>query len=259
MGVETEDRLRKQTGSCKEERSQITGVRREPGCITLRVMSTAKAKSFRAVLERAGHPLHWVIIRIPFDAAKLWGTRARLRVKGTINGFAFRTSLFPSRHGGHILLVNQRMQAGGNVAAGAAAKFVLEPDMEERVAVIPAELKRQLREDKALRRWFEGLNYSTRKWIGDWITDVKSKDARVRRAEQIAERLMLTMDAERELPPLLQVAFARNPRAAEGWERMSIARRRTHLLGIFYYRTPDARTRRLGKVLEDAERAAKGK
>ena len=43
---------------------------------------------------------------------------------------------------------------------------------------------------------------------------------------------MLTMDAEYDLPPLLRVAFARNPKAAEGWERMSVLQRRGHLMGI---------------------------
>jgi uncharacterized protein YdeI (YjbR/CyaY-like superfamily) len=208
------------------------------------------------VLERAGKPLYWVITRIPFDAKKAWGTGARIKVKGTINGFAFRTSLFPSRDGDHVLLVNKKMQVGAGVGPGEVANFLLEPDTEIRKVAIPPELKRELGEDKALRRWFDRLNYSTRKWISDWITDVKSPDARNRRAEQIAERLMLTMDAESDLPPLLRVAFARNPKAAEGWERMSLLRRRGHLMAIFYYRTPDARTRRLEKVLDEAERVA---
>lgn len=219
-------------------------------------MKTPKVKAFNAVLEKAGRPLYWVIIRIPFDVRKVWGAGATRKVKGTINGFAFRTSLFPSRSGGHVLLVNKRMQKGADAIAGSVAKFTLELDTEERVARTPVELRRALSEDKALDRWYAGLNYSTKKWIGDWITDVQSKEARVRRAEQIAERLMLTMEAELELPPLLRVAFARNPRAAQGWERMSTLRRRGHLMAIFYYRTPESRARRLEKVLEEAERAA---
>ena len=222
-------------------------------------MGVGKTKTFRSVLERGGKPLYWVITRIPFDAKKVWHTGARIKVKGTINGFAFRTSLFPSRNGGHVLLVNKKMQAGGGVGPGEIAKFVLEPDTAIRQAAIPAELKRELDEDKALGRWFDRLNYSTRKWIADWITDVKSKDARVRRAEQIAERLMLTMDAENDLPPLLRVAFARHPKAADGWERMSVLQRRGHLMGIFYYRNPEARARRLEKVLGDAERVAEAR
>jgi hypothetical protein len=33
---------------------------------------------------------------------------------------------------------------------------------------------------------------------------------------------------------------------------MSLSRRRMHLFGIFYYRTPDAQARRIDKMLDDA-------
>jgi len=210
------------------------------------------SKTFSAMLERIQSRLGWTIIRIPFDAGKFWGTRGRLRVKGEINGFAFRTSLFPVRGGGHILLVNKRMQKGGDVRKGMSARFRLEPDLEERVAIIPAELKRFFKEDALLRKWFDRLNYSTRSEIGKWILQVKSPEARARRAEQMAERLLAVMDAEHELPPLLQLAFARDPRAFAGWRQMSLSHRRNHLFGVFYYRTPEGRARRIDKVLQEA-------
>jgi uncharacterized protein YdeI (YjbR/CyaY-like superfamily) len=215
-------------------------------------MAKLTAKSFKARLERIDSPLNWVMIQIPFDAAKVWGKRGQLKVKGEINGFAFRTSLFPRRNGGHMMLVNKRMQRGAGAAPGAVAHFRLEPDIEVRVVSVPVELKRALAEDRSLRQWFDGLSYSIRKYITDWIADVKSAEARTRRAEQIAERLLSTMEAERDLPPILQIAFAHNARAREGWERMSPARRRGHLLGIFYYRNPEARGRRVEKALQDA-------
>jgi len=218
----------------------------------LKRKSKVLAKTFRATLERIQSRLGWTIIRIPFDVGKVWGTRGQLRVKGGINGFAFRTSLFPARGGGHILLVNKRMQRGGDVRQGMAAQFRLEPDLEKRIAVVPAELKRFLKEDAYLRRWFDGLNHSTRSEIGKWILQVKSQEARVRRAEQMAERLLAVMEAEHELPPVLQVAFACDPRALEGWKRMSPSHRRRHLFGIFYYRTPEARARRIEKTLQEA-------
>ena len=210
------------------------------------------AKSFLATLERIQSRLGWTIIRIPFDVAKIWGTRGQLRVKGEINGFAFRTSLFPARGGGHILLVNKRMQKGGDVRQDMSAQFRLEPDLEERVAVVPVELKHFFKEDAYLRRWFEKLNYSIRNEVGKWIVQVKSPEARVRRAEQMAERLLATMEAERELPPALQLAFARDGRALQGWQRMSPSRRRGQLLAIFYYRSPEARARRIDKVVQEA-------
>jgi uncharacterized protein YdeI (YjbR/CyaY-like superfamily) len=210
------------------------------------------AKSFKATLERMQSNLGWVIIRIPFDVPKVWGSRGRLRVKGEINGFAFRTSLFPTGRGYHFLLVNKRMQSGGNATAGNVARFRLEPDTAERKAILPAELQRFLDEDRLLRLWFERLTYSIRKWIGDQIAQVKSAETRMRRAEQIAEQLLATMEAEEELPPILKAAFARDPRAFEGWQRMSPTRRRGHLLSIFYYRSPEARDRRVAKLLEEA-------
>ncbi len=214
------------------------------------------AKSFQATLERMKSRLNWIIIHIPFDVAKLWGSRGQFRVKGEINGFAFRTSLFPTGQGGHILLVNKKMQKGGRAVAGTVAHFQIEPDTEQRVVTIPVELNRVLAEDRALRPWFERLNHSARNDIAKWVSEPKSPASCVRRAEQMAERLLATMDAERDLPPILQVAFSRNPGAREGWERMSMAQRRGHLLGIFGYRTPESRARRIDKMLDVASAIA---
>lgn len=210
------------------------------------------AKSFSATLERMQGNLGWVIVRIPFDVAKVWGVRGRLRVKGEINDFAFRTALFPTGRGFHFLLVNKRMQAGGDVRAGSTAQFRLEPDLEVRRAVMPVELKRALSQVRSVQRWFDNLNYSIRKWICDQVAQPKSGSARVRRAEQIAEQLMSAMEAERELPPILRAAFARDPRAFEGWQRMSPTQRRHTLLSIFHYRSPESRGRRIAKMLEEA-------
>ena len=143
---------------------------------------------------------------------------------------------------------------------GSVARFEMELDSEERSVTIPSEVKRIFSrissEDRSFRRWYDKLNCSTRNEIAKWIAEPKSAEARVRRAEQIAERLLAVMEAERELPPILQVAFARYPRAREGWNGMSASRRRQHLFGIFYYRTPDAQARRIDKMIDDATAVA---
>ena len=209
-------------------------------------------KSFHATLERLRSNLGWVVIRIPFNVQKTWGTRGMFRVKGEINGFPFRTSLFPTRKGEHFLLVNKKMQAGAHASEGTTAEFLLEPDTEERVAIVPAEFKRFLDEDRSFRRWFDALSYSIRKWISDWIVQPKSAEARGRRAEQVAEQLFSAMEAEHDLPPALKLAFTRDPRALEGWNLMSPSHRRGQLIAIFYYRSPDARARRTEKIVAEA-------
>lgn len=210
------------------------------------------SRRFEAPLERMRSRLNWIIIRVPFDAAQVFGRSGQIKIKGTINGFSFRTSLFPTGDGGHILLVNKHMQKVAKAGPGALARFEIKLDTEKRVAAIPEQLQSILAQDRSLRCWYERLNHSTRYEIGKWVSEPASSEARVRRAKQIGERLLETMEAERELPPLIQVAFARNQRARQGWEQMSIARRRSHLLGIFYYRTPEGRSNRLQKMLDDA-------
>jgi len=221
-----------------------------------RTKPTPADQRFEARLERLRSRLNWIVIHLPFDAAQVWGLRGQIKVKGEINGFAFRTSLFPTREGRHFLLVNKQMQKGARAIEGSIARFQIALDREERTVTIPNELKRILSEDRSLRRWHDELNHSARNDIAKWIAEPKSAEARIRRAEQIAERLLAVMEAERELPPILQVAFSRHPRAREGWDGMSASRRRRHLFGIFYYRTPDAQARRIDKMLDDANALA---
>ena len=218
-------------------------------------------KTFSAPLQRTGDRLNWVVIRVPFDAAKFWGKRGQIRVKGEISavgqgrrpGFAFRTSLFPDGKGNHFMMVNKQMQKGAGVRPGMTAHFRMEPDTEERVVAPPAELLRVLRESKRLLKFYESFNYSTRRDIAGRIAEGKQQDTRVRRAEQFAVRLMETMEAERELPPILKVALVQNAKARAGWKRMPAGRRRGELLGIFYYRDPESRARRVAKAVQMME------
>jgi uncharacterized protein YdeI (YjbR/CyaY-like superfamily) len=212
----------------------------------------ATAQRFEARLERLRSRLNWIVVYIGFDATLVWGLRGQIKVRGEINGFAFRTSLFPTREGRHFLLINKTMQKGARAAEGNLARFLVEVDREKRTVVPPGELSRILRQDRSLLRWYDELNHSTRNYIAKWIAEPKSSEVSMRRAEQIAERLLAVMDAERELPPILQVAFARNPQARQGWDAMSPSRKRAHLFGIFYYRSPDAQAVRIDKMLDDA-------
>src|SRR6185312_6783400 len=218
-------------------------------------MPKSQAKNFRGTLERLRGNLGWIIVRIPFDVKKTWGS-ARPKVRGEVNGAVFRTSVFPEKDGRAFLLINKQLQKDAGIVEGITASFKIELDTAPREVTIPAELNRIFTESKRLKKWFESLSYSYRRWIADWIAEPKSAASRERRADQIAERLMETMEAERELPPLIKTAFERNAVAREGWRRMTARQRRGELMAIFYYRTPEARQRRLQKVLEFAKNVA---
>ena len=211
-------------------------------------------KSFWGLLESGDRALGWTIVRVPFVPAEVWPEMIRLRVRGAVNGFRFRTSFFPLDGGGFYLLVNKAVQRGAGIGLGATANFSLWADMEERAADLPDELALLLDGEEGLRRWYDGLTEYTRREIGKWVLGVKGNEARVRRAMQMAERLMATMEAEKQLPPLIVAAFRRRPKAKAGWERMTETQRRGELMAVFYYQTPEAREKRLGKMCDLAER-----
>ena len=210
------------------------------------------AQTFWAVLEKDGHSLGWTIARVPFVPADVWATMVRLRVRGEVNGFAFRTSLFPvaGREGEFFLLVNRAMQRGGEVSLGEMAEFRLEPDLEEREAELPDALAALLDGEDGLRKFYDSMTEYARREIGKWVLGVKSQDAQMRRAEQMAERLMLTKEGERELPPMVEAAFRQRPKARAGWKNLTETQRRHELFAVFYYKAGPARDKRVQGLCE---------
>jgi uncharacterized protein YdeI (YjbR/CyaY-like superfamily) len=219
--------------------------------------TASPAKRFRAVLEPLQGALGWVVAWIPFDVETAWKKMVRLRVTVEVGGQVFRTSLFsaPARHG-HFVLVNKKMQKAAGVGVGGMVDFTIAPDLEERTPTVPPELAKIFKTEKALAKWFAGLSQSMRYEIGRWIESVKGADARRRRVEQAAERLLLTMEGEKIPPPVVELAFRENPAARKGWEAMTSTQRRWHLLGVFYYKSPEARMKRVEKLVEDCLKVA---
>lgn len=217
-----------------------------------------KPQSFNATLEKMQDALGWTIVQVPFDPAKVWSERIRQRVKGTINGFAFRTSLFPvtGKTGTYFLLVNRAMQEGGSASLGHVASFTLEPDLDPRPAELPEELDALLDEEPGLRAYYESFTEYTRREMGKWILGVKSDEARMRRAQQGAERMLFAMEGERELPPAIAKALNARPKAKAGWAKMTELQRRNELLAVGYYQTPESRTKRIQKLCDEAEKRA---
>jgi uncharacterized protein YdeI (YjbR/CyaY-like superfamily) len=209
-------------------------------------------RRFRALLETAGSGPKFVVARLPFVPEKVWKNDPGKRVKGTINGFAFRATLFGSAAKGFGLVVNKALQKSAHAYPGKIAEFVLEPDLEQSTVTVPPELANLIKQDRGLGRWFQTLSPSMRKYYCDTVCQPKSPEARRRRAEKFAECMMLAMEGEETLPPILQVAFRQAPLARKGWEAMTKLQRRNHLLGIFYYQSPEARERRAQSAVADA-------
>jgi hypothetical protein len=120
----------------------------------------------------------------PFDVPETFGTRARVPVRGTINGYPFRSSLSPMG-GGHCMAVNKTMREGAGVRAGDEVEVVLERDAEERTVEAPTELKKELAKNKKAQGRWDELAFTVKKEMATSITGAKQEETKKRRLEKV--------------------------------------------------------------------------
>ena len=127
-------------------------------------------------------------LKPPFDVVEVFGRKGRVPVKGTINGFPFRSSLM-NMGDGHMMAINAEMRAGGKCKAGDSVKVVMELDEGERKVEVPAYLKKIINSDpQAKERWAK-LSFTHQKEYVRAIEDAKKDETRQRRIEQMMDAL----------------------------------------------------------------------
>jgi hypothetical protein len=127
-------------------------------------------------------------IRIPFDVPTMFGSRARVPVRGTINGFPYRSSIFP--YGGiHYLIVNKETREGARAKAGDEVEVVMERDDEPRVITPPPDLAEALAANPAAQAMWEKLSYTHQKEWAEAIEEAKKPETRARRIEKAVAEL----------------------------------------------------------------------
>ena len=146
-------------------------------------------KKFKAKAEPAGPNGAWCFLAIPFDVAEVWETRGRVRVKGTINGFPFRTNIQPME-GRHLLTFNKQLQAGAKAKPGDTVTVVMDRDTEEWTVAPPAEMAKAFRKSKAAKALWDKLAYTHRKEFAQWISGAKQEGTRTRRAAKAVSMIL---------------------------------------------------------------------
>ena len=141
-------------------------------------------KKFKTRLTPHGPAGAWTFLEIPFSVEKEFGSRARVAVTGTMNGFAFQNSLMPRGDGTHSMMVSKALQAGAKAGAGDLVTVAIAVDRSERGVSVPLELKMALSTNKAAATAFEALSYSHRKEFAEWVATAKRDETRSNRAEK---------------------------------------------------------------------------
>jgi uncharacterized protein YdeI (YjbR/CyaY-like superfamily) len=104
-----------------------------------------------------------------------------MRVRGTINGIGYRSTIFPLRDGSHLMMVSKAIQADANAKPGDTVKVVMQPDTAPRVVKVPPELRKALAKNKAAKVAFAKMPYSHQKQYVEAIVEAKKPETRARR------------------------------------------------------------------------------
>jgi hypothetical protein len=153
------------------------------------------AKRFRTELVKADDS-EATAIYLPFDVEKVFGTRARVPVRGTINGFPYRSSTFPMG-GCYMMPVNKQLREGAKVQAGDVVTVVMERDEAPRTVEAPADLARALKANKAAQAAWDKASYTHRKEYAQAIEGAKKPETRARRIEKAIAELAAKAQAKR--------------------------------------------------------------
>lgn len=127
-------------------------------------------------------------LRPPFDVPTIFGTKARVPVRGTINGHPFRSSLC-NMGAGHFMVVNKDMRAGANCKAGDVVDVMMERDREKRVVEVPSYIAKIISSNSTAEKTWESLSFTHQKeWVRA-IQEAKRPETRDSRIKKMMEAL----------------------------------------------------------------------
>jgi uncharacterized protein YdeI (YjbR/CyaY-like superfamily) len=206
---------------------------------------------FQAELETAAGPVAtWTIVYMPFDVRAEFGSGGIVRVLGTINGFEFNSSIFPSKSGRHFLMVNKKMLKGARASeAGEVVNITLELDSAPKKVTVPANLRAAINRNAEARKCFDEMPPSSQRYRVEMVTDAKSAAVRERKTEELVESLAEMGRALRQPPEFMQRALAKNAVARAKYMKLSKSHLFHFLAYILQAKSQATRDRRTAKMV----------
>jgi hypothetical protein len=147
----------------------------------------AAKQTFRArIVEGRGGG---AFVKVPFDVPTVFGTRRQVRVKGTIDGHPFASSIAPMRGGAYLLGLHKATREAIGKTVGDSVDLVIEADTAVRTVTVPDDLQRALARNTAANKTFENFAYTHRKEYVQWVESAKKPETRQRRITEAVSRI----------------------------------------------------------------------
>ncbi len=137
--------------------------------------------AFEAVLVRPEGVGTWTFLSLPLEVSNSFATKGQVKVKGTINGYPFRSTALFMGDGSHYLVVGKEIRDHITAAKGDTVQVVMELDTEEQQITAPEDLLQALDIQPQAKQIFARLSYTPQKEYVNWILGAKQAETRQRR------------------------------------------------------------------------------
>ncbi len=125
---------------------------------------------------------------VPFNVLEVFGTKAHVKVRGTIDGLPYR-GLIANMGEGHCMVVKKEIRQAIGKSAGDRVKVVMEIDTEPRIVVVPEDFQQALENNPNAKEIFDTFSYTHKKGYVQWIEDAKKQETRENRVKKAIEMI----------------------------------------------------------------------
>jgi Bacteriocin-protection, YdeI or OmpD-Associated/Domain of unknown function (DUF1905) len=136
---------------------------------------------FRATIELNGKTATG--IRVPAEVVDSLAAGRKPPVRVTLGGHTYRTTVAP-RGDRYLVGVSAENRASAGVAAGDEVDVDVELDTEPREVTLPPDFADALDADAQVRRFFDNLSYTQKRWYVEPIAQAKQAETRQRRIDK---------------------------------------------------------------------------
>ena len=125
---------------------------------------------------------------VPFNVQEVYGTKAHVKVRGTIDGHPYR-GLIADMGEGHCMVVRKEIREAIGKTVGDTVKVVMEIDTEPRVVTVPEDFQSALEDNPEAQENFDRFSYTHKKEYVEWIEGAKKAETRANRIQKAIERI----------------------------------------------------------------------
>ncbi len=147
-----------------------------------------KTYQFAAELERFEGKGAWYYILYPNSVDEEFGTKGRLRVLGTMNGFEVDRALIPQGDGTHVFILGGELRKKLGVRLGDRIEMEFHVNPNPNHIDLPEELEVALEMEPDLQVVYDRQTPGTKRGISYWINSGKRPETRAKRAAEIMRR-----------------------------------------------------------------------